>query len=162
MPDEIDMYSDASGGIGLGAICGSHWMTQEWPRGFILKVTPSIEYLELYTVTAAVLAWIHLFKNKRIILFCDNQSVVNMINLTATSCKNCMVLIRIILLKGHLENVRVFGRHVPGALNGLAHSLSIEKFDEFKRLCVKEGRTIDELSTPVPLQSWPMEKLWKS
>ena len=29
--DEIDMFSDASGAIGMGAICGESWMHQVWP-----------------------------------------------------------------------------------------------------------------------------------
>ena len=97
--DEVDMYSDASGVIGMGALCGASWMYQKWDPAFIKKHRPSIEYLELFAVTAGVLTWIHRFRNKRIILFCDNQSVVDMINLTSTSCKNCMVLIRCIVLK---------------------------------------------------------------
>ena len=32
--DEIDMYSDASGKLGMGAICGSRWMYQMWSREF--------------------------------------------------------------------------------------------------------------------------------
>ena len=85
--DEIDMYSDASGKIGMGALCGSAWMYQLWDPVFISKFNPSIEYLELFAVTAAVLKWIDQFKNRRIILFCDNKSVVDMINFTTTSCK---------------------------------------------------------------------------
>ena len=52
--DEIDMYSDASGKIGMGAYCGSAWMHQNWTKSFLQKYNPSIEYLELYAVTAAV------------------------------------------------------------------------------------------------------------
>ena len=106
--DQIDMFSDTSGAIGMGAICGASWMYAFWPKEFIKRYKPSIEYLELYAVTAAVICWIHKFKNKRIILFCDNRSVVDMINLTTTSCKNCMVLIRMIVLKGLVENVKSF------------------------------------------------------
>ena len=64
----------------MGAICGS----ADASNVGLKKFKPSIEYLELYAVTAAVLTWIHQFKNRRIILFCDNQSVVDMINLTST------------------------------------------------------------------------------
>ena len=106
--NELDMHSDASGTIGMGAICGTAWMYQTWSSAFIKKYKPSIEYLELFGVTAAVLSWIHQFKNSRIILFCDNKSVVDMINQTTTSCKNCMVLIRMIVLKGLVENVENF------------------------------------------------------
>ena len=35
--DEINMYIDASGKIGMGAICGMAWMTQDWPKEFIRK-----------------------------------------------------------------------------------------------------------------------------
>ena len=111
--DEIDMYSNASGKIGMDTTCGSAWMYQDWNPEFLEKFKPSIEYLELYAVTAAALAWIYQYKNKRIILFCDNKSVVDMINLSTTSCKNCMVLLILIILKGLVENVRVFARHVP-------------------------------------------------
>ena len=159
--DEIDMYSDASGKIGFGAICGESWISQAWPEGFIAKYKPSIEYLELYAVAVAVLSWIHLFKNRRIILFCDNKSVVDMVNLTTTSCKNCMVLIRVIVLKGLIENVRIFARHVKGVNNGLADSLSREKFLEFNNQCIKEGRLVNDSSSPVPSAIWPIEKIWK-
>ena len=100
--DEIDMFSNAIGKIGMGALCGDEWMFQLWNQEFLNTCHPSIEYLELFAVTAAVLTWIHQFRNKRIILFCNNQSVVDTINYTTTSCKNCMVLIRIIVLKAWL------------------------------------------------------------
>ena len=159
--DEIDLYSDASRRIGLGAICEGSWMYQLWPRKFIERRNPSIEYLELFAVTAAVLAWIHRFKNSRIILFCDNESVVNMINYTTRSCKNCMVLIRIIVLKGLLENVRIFARHVKGVKNKFADSLSRDKIAYFKLLCSRDEKCIENNPTPVPEAIWPVEKNWR-
>ena len=159
--DEIDMYSDASGTIGMGAICGSSWMYQEWNKLFLDKCNPSIEYLELFGVTAAVLSWIHRFRNKRIILFCDNRSVVDMINMTSTSCKNCMVLIRMIVLKGLIENVRIFARHVEGKKNDLADSLSRNRIEHFHSLCQKRGRLLDKKPTQIPEAIWPMDNLWK-
>ena len=160
--DEIEMFSDASGRIGMGALCGSSWMHQRWSAKFLDKCKPSIEYLELLGVTAAVLTWIHRFKNKRVILFCDNRSVVDMINVTSTSCKNCMVLIRLIVLKGLMENVRIFARHVEGVKNDLADSLSRNKISTFKQLCAKKGKIIDKEPTPIPVALWPVEKLWKN
>ena len=159
--DKIDMFSDASGKIGFGAFCGPTWMHQKWPVEFISKQHPSIEYLELFGVMAAVLSWIHLFRNRRIILFCDNKSVVDMINITSTSCRNCMVLIRIIVLKGLLENVRIFARHVSGVKNDLADSLSRDKIDEFHQLCLKKEKSMDANPTEVPQAIWPVTKLWK-
>ena len=159
--DEIDMYSDASGKIGMGALCGSHWMYCFWPENFLGACNPSIEYLELFGVTAAVLTWMHLFKNKRIILFCDNKSVVDMVNMTSTSCRNCMVLIRAIVLKGLMENVRVFAKHVEGVKNDLADSLSRGKISWFHKLCARKGKSMDACPVSVPDMIWPPQKIWK-
>ena len=157
--DEIDMFSDASGKIGMGALCGSEWMYQNWDAQFTAKYKPSIEYLELYGVTAAVLIWIHQFKNKRIILFCDNQSVVDMLNHTTTSCRNCMVLIRIIVLKGLVDNVRIFARHVSGVKNVFADSLSRNQIQYFHDLCQKANKSMALEPTPVPEAIWPVQKI---
>ena len=82
LANEIDMYSDASHSeiLGFGATCQSSWMSEMWPNGYIKNIEPSIEYLELFGVVAAVHKWVHRFRNKRIVLFCDNTSVVAMIN----------------------------------------------------------------------------------
>ena len=144
LADEIDMYSDASGKLGMGAICQSNWMYTMWKQDFIKKVRPSIEYLELFGVVAGVLTWIHRFKNRRIILFCDNESVVNMINMTTTSCKNCMILIRILVFKGLIENVRIFAKHIKGTKNILADNLSRNRIDLFHKKTAenKKGKWI--------------------
>ena len=161
MADEIDMYSDASGKIGMGALCQKDWMYVLWPKEFIQKYKPSIEYLELFGVVAGVLTWIHRFKNRRVILFCDNESVVSMINLTTTSCKNCMVLVRILVLKGLLENVRIFAKHIEGAKNVLADNLSRNRIDLFHKNCERKGKLVNPNQTEVPNAIWPIEKVWK-
>ena len=78
----IDIFSDASRNfkLGFGAYCGSEWSFGQWDEEFYSEVQPSIEYLELFGVAVAVLNWLKLFRNKKIVLFCDNQAVVNMIN----------------------------------------------------------------------------------
>ena len=159
--NEVDLYSDASGKLGMGDLCRSKWMYQMWPQAFFTKCKPSIEFLELYAITAGVLAWINLFKNRRVILFFDNQSVVDMINITSTSCKNCMVLIRIIVLKGLMENVRIFAKHVSGISSGLADSLSRGRIAYFHELCKKKGRIMDQKPVEVPQEIWPITKIWK-
>ena len=110
----IDMYSDASRNfkLGIGAYCGPEWSYGKWDEEFCNKVEPSIEYLELFGVTVAVLNWLKLFKNSKIVLFCDNEAVVHMINNSSSRCKNCMVLIRIIVLESLVCNTRVFARYV--------------------------------------------------
>ena len=69
------MFSDSSKNakLGFGATCGRSWMFSQWDEDFIENNDPSIAYLELYALTAGVMQWIHRFRNRRIILFCDNQ-----------------------------------------------------------------------------------------
>ena len=72
-----------------------------------------------------------------------------------------MVLIRIIALKGLMENVRIFAKHVKGVANGLADSLSRNKIKNFLDLCKKEGREISSSATQLSEVIWPIEKIWK-
>ena len=123
---DISMYSDASGKIGFGAICGSSWMFGEWSRKFLDKQEPSIKFLELSRVslTAGVIQWIHRFRNRRICLFCDNISAVHMVNNTSSKCKHCMILLRKLVLKCLEQNVKIRVKYVNTKDNGLADSLS--------------------------------------
>ena len=97
---ELDFYSDASTSksLGFGGVFGCHWMFGKWLHDYINNFEPSIAYLELFALTACVLAWKSELKNIQMILFCNNQSMVHMVNHTSSHCKNCMVLIRMLVL----------------------------------------------------------------
>ena len=163
---DIDMYSDASRNFnkGVGAYCGTEWSVMKWDSRFMEAKQPSIQYLELYGVTVAVLNWIKLFKNRMIYLFCDNDSVVKMLNKNSSRCKNCMVLLRLIVLESLVHNVRVFGKHVGTKDNGKADALSRMEFTRYWTIVDKEvekGKArMNEQSTPVPHEIWPVQKIW--
>ena len=86
---EIEMFSDSSKNpeLGFGGVCGNSWMFDKWDSDFVRDSDPSIAFLELYALVATVLNWISRFKDRRVVLFCDNQSVVQMVNNTTSSCK---------------------------------------------------------------------------
>ena len=86
--EELEWTTDASAAIGVRGIWGSHWFHRCWNKDFLDEHNPSIEYLELFGVTTSVLLWGEQFRNKRISLQCDNQSVVHMINNSTSACKN--------------------------------------------------------------------------
>ena len=156
---DIDMYSDASKSFskGFGAYCHNRWTYGIWDYDFMIQADPSIEYLELFAVTVAVLKWIKLFNNNRIYLFCDNQSVCHMINNTSSKCRNCMVLLRIIVLEGLIRNVRIYAKHVKTKLNGKADALSRLQFKRFWRL---SGDNMDAFPSSIPEEIWPINKIW--
>ena len=157
---DINMYSDASLNLktgGLGVICDNDWMAQKWDALFVKNNRISIDYLELFAVTAAVITWIHRFKNKHIYLFCDNQEVVHMINNSSSTCKNSMVLIRKITLISLIHNVRVFAKFVPTRSNCLADALSRGKMQKFWGIAPS---SMNKNGTRVPEDIWPMSKVW--
>ena len=157
--DEILFYTDASKNplLGFGGFCMKSWMIQRWDYDFITTNDSSIQFLELYAVVAAAIAWLNRFKNSRIVIFVDNESVVNMLNSMTSSCKNCMNLIRIVVLLQMTLNIRLFAKHVKSENNDLADDLSRFRLRKFFK---KAGHYVEKNPTPVPNQIWPMSKVW--
>ena len=118
---------------------------------------PSIEYLELYGVTMAVLLWIKKFKNRTVNLFCDNKSVRDMINNAGTHRKHCMGLLRLLILEGLVHNVKIKCKYVKSKENGKADALSRLDFDRFWKL----DETMEPLPLEVPELIWPMTRVWE-
>ena len=131
--DTLDFYMDAAKGkdLGFGGVFQQRWLFGQWKPGFIERFDPSIEYLELFGVFAAVYTWSESLRNWRIILFCDNQAVVSMINTSSTKCKHCMVLIRLLTLRSLIYNMRIFTKWFRGLSNRRADLLSHQKIWKF-------------------------------
>ena len=86
--EELQFFSDATKArnLGYGTLFASHWCYQMWEPGLIQKYDPSIEYLELYAITVVIFLWAHKLENKRVVIFCDNESLVFWINKLSASC----------------------------------------------------------------------------
>ena len=104
---DVDFYTDASANplLGCGGVSNENWFIMQWDEKFIRNKKPSINYLELYGVLIGLSNWIGKYRNRRIFIFCDNMSVVQMINNNTSKCKNCMVLIRVLVLMSLTDNV---------------------------------------------------------
>ena len=157
----LNFYSDASANasLGVGAVFNMHWLFAKWEPLYISKNKPSIEYLELFGVTAALLMWGDKLKDQRISIYCDNMAVVNMINNYASSCHNCMYLLRLIALDNLTHNRRVFTLYVRSTDNSLADSLSRLQFKCFWRLA-PVNMDMDKYPTKIAAAVWPASKLW--
>ena len=156
-------YSDASRNplLGMGAIFNNRWLYAQWPKGFVEKYNRSIEYLELYALTIALLTWRRDYElsNARIVIFCDNESVVHMVNGLGSTCSQCMKLIRIIALEAIVWNHKVVIRHVRSEANFLADSLSRLDLEKFWSLThPSTNKEPDDFSHLTSI--WPMEKFW--
>ena len=159
---KIDWYTDAAKNchLGMGGICESEWFIAQWDEDFIVKQDPSINYLELYALTCAVYLWLPKYQNTNIIIYCDNESVVHMINSTSSKCVNCMALIRLIVLQGLTNNTCISAHHVKGELNIWADSLSHLKYKQFKNLAKRHNRHFTPRPRELPSEIWPVDKVW--
>ena len=157
----LSFYSDASlnAKLGFGAVFNNHWLAGQWNAKFIELCKPSIKFLELYALVIALTAWRYesQLQNQKIVIFCDNQAVVHMVNNLASSCMHCQKLIRILVLQAIIfgQNVRV--HYIASKLNHLADALSRLDFARFWRLAPKN---MDPLPCKLPSQLWPIQKIW--
>ena len=160
--EEIDFYSDASANpkLGCGGISEKDWFIMQWEEEFIVEHNPSINYLELYAVTVAVLNWMYKYQNKAVTIFCDNMSVVHMINNTSSKCKHCMILIRILVLHCLKFNTLLKAKHVRGVNNQYADLLSRLKYGDFWKRARKENRKFNNSSSGISTSLIPMSKVW--
>ena len=160
---DIDFYTDATKNklLGFGGICGSFWMSYSWPDpDWIEEKDPSIEYLELYAVVAGVLSWINHFAGSKVLLHCDNESVCYMIENNSANCKNCMYLLRLLILEGLKYNTRFESKHVDGSANYFADFLSRHRMDDFWKKAAKKGRSFNEVPSQIDHRIWPLSKIW--
>ena len=157
---EIDWYTDASSTLGCGGYHKEKWFIAEWEDHYLQDSQPSINYLELYAVTVAILLWAQDYKNRWITLFCDNMSVIHMINTTSSKCKNCMILIRLIVLHCLVHNVKITAKHVLGVENSYADHLSRLRYKEFRQLARKNNKKFTNKPEDIPESIWPPQKIW--
>ena len=157
--EDICFYSDASAleVLGFGALLDTQWIQATWNTDFILRNRPSIEYLELFALCAGVFTWREQMTNCRIAIFCDNMGVVHMINNMVSSCPQCMVLIRLLILDGLKYNRRITAKYVSTKSNFLADALSRGQMTRFRKL----GPHMNPEPSKLPEEIWPMEKMWR-
>ena len=94
---QLNFASDASAtrNLGFRTVFDKQWICKQWEPGYIdeRNHSPSVAYLELYALTAAVITWGSKLRNCRVVVYCDNMAAVQMVNQSTSSCKNCMHLI---------------------------------------------------------------------
>ena len=158
---ELNFYSDASlnENFSFGAIFGDRWIAGLWGKDFIATEKPSIEFLELFALVAALLTWGNSseLSNTRVVIFCDNQAMMSMVNNLASNCHQCMKLIRILTLNNLQFNRRVFVKYVKSKENVLADAISRTNWSKFWSYTPK---TMKRCPDSLPAQIWPVTKIW--
>lgn len=129
--DHLNLYTDASGSIGYGAICGKRWFYGLWPESWREY---NISTLELFPIVLSVATFGHEWRNRNVCFFTDNIALVPIINKQTSRDSKIMFLIRELVLLCLKFNVVFMARHVPGRQNVLADRLSRFQIREFRKL----------------------------
>ena len=117
----LKLYTDAAANYGYAAVFGSAWFYGAWPDGWYKY---SIAVLELFPIVAAMELWGHRLRNHCIILYCDNRSVVDILNSQTSKDKYIMILLKRFIIVCMKHNVLFKSEHIQGKLNVIADKLS--------------------------------------
>ena len=163
-PTRLRFFTDVSAKStnGLGGLFQPAWSYYQWEAGFIQKYEPSIEFLELYALCLGIFMWAERLCNKWIVIHCDNQAVIGMVNNTMSSCRFCMTLIRKLVLLCMRINLRIQVQYVRSKKNILSDSLSRMDFEKFNNRVKELGWKMEEHPTIAPPELWPLEHYWKN
>ena len=100
---------------------GRRWLSAPFSDEQSLR---SIAWHELYAVLVACATWGRFFTGLRVLIFCDNSSVVTIVNSGASRCPQVMRLVRALFDVCVFYDFDVRLRHEPGVENLAADRLS--------------------------------------
>ena len=145
--DSLLLHTDASGSLGFGGIFGSKWFQGSWQTNQQLgQPGISIAWQELFALVVACHLWGEAFSNQRIIFYCDNESVVNIVNSKRSRIPRVMDLVRHLTLLTLKYNFYLKVRHIEGKRNEIADSISRFQMARFRQL----APYADPVPCPIP------------
>ena len=132
----LELHTNASGALRYGGFFRGKWFQGKWePHQQLGQPEISIARQELFAIVVACHIWGESLQNKRIILNCDNESVVNIVNSKRSRISRAMDLLRHLTLLTLLKyNIYISAKHIPGKYNEIADSLSRFQFQRFQLL----------------------------
>ena len=145
--DSLTLHTDASGALGYGGTQGNKWFQGRWETHQQLNAPGiSIAWQELFALVVAFHIWGDEFANKRIVFYCDNASVVNIVNSKRSRIPRVIDLVRHLTLLTLRHNFYPRARHIEGKRNDIPDSLSRFQMDRFCSLAPHA----DPAPCPVP------------
>jgi hypothetical protein len=155
--EPFGIYTDASGSIGFAGAYQSEWFALKWPTNFRLsdrKTNDSIALREMIPVVIACLTWAKQLSRKTITLFCDNESVVNIINSRRSRVVVLNRLLRTLVLSELSNDYSVSATHIPTEENVVADSLSRLDFQRFRLASPSANTFPTTIPTAVLTRVW--------
>ena len=143
-PGVVNIYTDASKSIGLGAVLGRQWFSAKWPGSWWLD--QNITFLEFIPITLALVAWHPVLSNKVVIFHTDNEALVSVINKQHSNEALIRCVLRGFILNLLKLNIVAKAKHIKGSVNARADALSRDCIHQF-RLIHPEAH---DVPSPIP------------
>ena len=115
------LISDASGRFGCGAFWDCQWLQYQWPDGL---ESWSIAVKELVPIVMACALWGRKWQGSSILIHCDNEAVVSVVNAGCARETNLMHLLRCIFFVAAQFELTLTAAHIPGKDNTAADAIS--------------------------------------
>jgi hypothetical protein len=125
--EHLHIYTDASD-VGLGCVFGSQWFSMEFNS---MECDMIIAWRELYAMVLACFTWGQQFVGKKLIMHCDNHTIVDIMHTGTSKNRDIMCLVRVLYYICVQYNFDMRVVHIPGVYNVAADNLSRLNFDAF-------------------------------
>ena len=144
--EQLDFFTDASFS-GIGGYFNGRWFSSPWIFG---RCGHHIGVLELFGVFVAVKIWGPLLRNRQIVVYTDNESIVSIWESGSSRDEAIMFFVRSLFFLSVEFNISLILKHVPGHKNIFADLLSRLQVRRFLALC----QDAFPHPSPLPLQAW--------
>ena len=88
--DKLELFTDAAGSLGFGAVFGKKWCYGKWPYNWLHQ---NIALLEFCPIVLSLYLWGHHIKNRSILFLTDDEALVYVINKQSCKDKNLMFFV---------------------------------------------------------------------
>ena len=145
---DVELYTDSSN-FGIGCVYRNSWFMVPFIGNTSHLVNKSINWRELYALVKAIATWGHLLSNKRVLLYCDNESVTYIVNSGTSRDHDIMKLVRILFYICACYNIECKCQHILGIYNIESDLLSRNRLADY----LNYNPNADRVMTP-PLNIW--------
>ena len=129
--DLLQLYTDASGSLGYGAVFQQSWFYGEWDENW---EDVNITVKELYPIVLALELWGKKLQNKSIMFNCDNEALVFVLNKQSSKDPQIMYLVRRLVLLSLSFTILFKSTHLLGRCNVISDVLSRLQVSKFRSM----------------------------
>ena len=127
---DIEVWSDASGSWGCGALWRSRWLQVQW--GSLSIASSSIAAKEFFPIVVAAAIWGAEWCGSTVRFYCDNLAVVEVLNRQAARDPLICHHLRSLFYISARFDFNVVARHTPGVANVAADAISRNNLSLFR------------------------------